>query len=90
MEKARKNTKEFYLKEKERTNTVLEELNEFGKIEEHLLKFIKSVGRKLPRLYSLSKVHKENIPVRPILSMSRCFSWKWPVMTAKYFNIMTF
>ena len=85
MEKARKNTKEFYLKEKERTNTVLEELNEFGKIDEHLLKFIKSVGRKLPRLYSLSKVHKENIPVRPILSIVQMFQLEMACYDSKIF-----
>lgn len=30
---------------------------------------MKSVGGKLPRLYGLAKVHKKNIPVRPVLSM---------------------
>ena len=58
-----------FLKEEEKINTVLEELNEHGKIDEKLLKSIKSVGGQLPRLYGLAKVHKENIPVRPVLSM---------------------
>ena len=48
MEKARKNSKEFCLKEQERINTVLEELNERGKVDEQFLKSIKSVGGKLP------------------------------------------
>ena len=69
MEKVRKNAKEFCLKEEERINTVLEELNGRGKIDEQFSKSIKSVGGQLPRLYGLAKVHKENIPVRPILSM---------------------
>ena len=59
-----------FLKEEEKINTVLEELNEHGKIDEKLLKSIKSVGGQLPRLYGLAKVHKENTPVRPVLSMA--------------------
>ena len=43
-EKPRKNAKEFCLKEEERITTVLEELNERGKIDEKFLKSIKSVG----------------------------------------------
>ena len=38
MEKACKNAKDFCLKEEERINTVLEELNERGKIDEQFLK----------------------------------------------------
>ena len=69
MEKSRKNAKEFCLKEEERINTVLEELNKRVKVIEKFLKPIKSVGGQLPRLYGLAKVHKENIPVRPVLSI---------------------
>ena len=60
-----------FLKEEEKINTVLEELNEHGKIDEKLLKSIKSVGGQLPRLYGLAKVHKENIRVTPVLSLPR-------------------
>ena len=69
MEKSRKNAKEFCLKEEERINTVLEELNKRVKVIEKFLKLIKSVGGQLPTLYGLAKVHKENIPVRPVLSI---------------------
>ena len=48
MGKTRKNVKEFCLKEEERINTVLEELNKRGKIDEKFLKLIKSVGEQLP------------------------------------------
>ena len=58
------------LKEEERINTILEELNERGKTDEKNLKSKKSVGGQLPRLYGLAKVHKENTPVRPVLSMA--------------------
>ena len=54
-----------------RINTVSEELNEYGKIDEKFLKSIKSVGRQLPRLQGLAKVHKENIPVRLVFSVPR-------------------
>ena len=69
MEKARKNAKEFCIKVEEIINSVLEELNERGTIDKQLLKSIKSAGGQLRRLYGLSKVHKQNIPVRPVLSM---------------------
>ena len=69
MEKSRKNAKEFCLKEEKRINTVSEELNERGKIDEKILKSIKSVGGQLPKLSGLAKVHKENIPVRRVLSI---------------------
>ena len=69
MEKARKNAKEFFIKEEERINSVLQKLNERGKIDKKLLKSIKSVGGQLTRLYDLAKVHKQNIPVRPVFSM---------------------
>ena len=70
MEKARKNAKEFCLKEEERINIFLEDLNGRCKVNEQFLKSIKSVHGQLPRLYGLAKIHKENIPVRPVLSMS--------------------
>ena len=70
LEKSRKNAKKICFKEEERINTILEELNERGKIDEKFLKSIKSVGGQLPRLYGLAKVHKENTPVRPVLSMA--------------------
>ena len=44
-------------------------MNERGKVDENFLKSIKSVGGQLHSLYGLAKVHKENIPVRPVLSM---------------------
>ena len=50
-------------------DTVLGELNECGKIDEQLLKSIKTVGGQLARLYGLVKNHKENISVRTILSI---------------------
>ena len=53
LKKARKNANEFCLKEEERINTVLEELNEQGKIDEQL-KSIKLVGGQLHKLSNSS------------------------------------
>ena len=71
MEKACKNAKEFFIKEEERINSALQELNERGKIDKQLLKSIKSIGGQLTRLFRLAKVHKQSIPVRPVFSMPR-------------------
>ena len=57
LEKFRKNAKELYLKEEERINTVLVELNERCMIDEKFSKSIKSVDGQLPRIYGLAKVH---------------------------------
>ena len=52
----RKNGRELCLKEEDRINSVLHEQ-------------LKSMGGQLPRLYGQAKVHKKNIPLRPVLSM---------------------
>ena len=44
-------------------------MHEQGKIDNQTLKDLKSMRGQLPRLYGLAKVHKKNIPLRPVLSM---------------------
>ena len=65
----RKNGKDLCLKEEDRINSVLQNLHEQGKIDNQTLKDLKSIGGQFPRLYGLAKVHKNNIPARPVLSM---------------------
>ena len=65
----RKNGKDLCLKEEDRINSVLQNLHKQGKIDNQTLKDLKSIGGQFPRLYGLAKVHKNNIPVRPVLSM---------------------
>ena len=65
----RKNGKDLCFKEEERVNTALKELMDAGKIDENLYTELRSTGGQLPRLYGLAKVHKENVPLRPVLSM---------------------
>ena len=65
----RKNAKDVTLKEEERIHAILTSLKEEGKIDEDLFNKVKPRGSQAPRLYGLAKVHKANIPVRPVLSM---------------------
>ena len=65
----RKNAKNPILKEEERVNGILKDLLDNKKIKKALYDKIKPVGSQPPRLYGLAKVHKENVPMRPVLSM---------------------
>ena len=65
----RKIPKEMCLKEEEHINNALQDLSKEGKIDGKTLKELKPTGRKLPRLYGLAKVHKNNVPLHPVLSM---------------------
>ena len=68
-EKPRKNAIHPVLKEEERVKGILKTLLEEGKIDEALYEQIRPRGSQPARLYGLAKVHKNNIPVRPVLSM---------------------
>ena len=65
----RKNAKDLCFKEEERINEALESLVETGVLNENLSNEMKSKGGQLPKFYGLAKVHKESVPVRPVLSM---------------------
>ena len=65
----RKNAKHPVLKEEERVIETLSKLKKEGKIDEEMYKSLKPVGSQAPRLYGLAKVHKEDVPLRPIVSM---------------------
>ena len=65
----RKNAKDLCFKEEERINEALENLVETGVLNGNLSNEMKSKGGQLPKLYGLAKVHKESVPVRPVLSM---------------------
>ena len=67
--KPRKNTKNPVVKEEERIVKELKELLAERKISEGLYNELKPIGSQPPRLYGLAKVHKDDIPVRPVLSM---------------------
>ena len=65
----RKNAKDITLKEEERIQSTLTAMKNANKIDEELFNKIKPRGSQPPRLYGLGKVHKANIPLRPVLSM---------------------
>ena len=67
--KERKNAKNPILKEEERIQEILKDLLNKGEINKNLYNNMKPKGSQPPRLYGLAKVHKNNIPVRPVLSM---------------------
>jgi hypothetical protein len=57
---------------KEMEKTVIMELSSLkasGVLIAEMVARLKEIGSKMPRLYGLPKLHKENIPLRPILSM---------------------
>ena len=65
----RKNAKDCVIKEEERVTTMLTEFHREGKIDDELLNKLKPIGSQPPRLHGLAKVHKNGVPVRPVLSM---------------------
>ena len=69
LEKPRKNSRDFVLKEEDRINEALNSLKDDGKISNELYEQMKSKGGQPPRLYGTAKVHKVPIPLRPVLSM---------------------
>ena len=69
MKKIRSNEKSPILKEEERITNVLKDLKSKGKIDDKLFNRMKPTGSQPARLYGLAKVHKQDTPMRPVLSM---------------------
>ena len=69
LEKPRSNAVPFIMKEEEDIIELLEDLLAKQEISQKAFDMMKPVGSKPPRLYGLAKVHKKDIPVRPVLSM---------------------
>ena len=65
----RKNAKNPILKEEERINAALKTLFDTGKLSKDVYNKLKPIGSQPPRLYGLAKVHKSDMPLRPVLSM---------------------
>ena len=62
-----KNAKEICVNEEQRINNVLQDFYKEDKIVEKTLKKLKLTGGQLPRLYELTKVHKNNVPLQPVI-----------------------
>ena len=69
VDNTRKNAKHPVLKEEERVTNILKNLFQEGKLDQALYEWMRPKGSQPARLYGLAKVHKKNIPVRPVLSM---------------------
>ena len=85
----RKNEKHPVLKEEERIQSVLKNLKNSGKITEALYDRIKPVGSQPARLYGLAKIHKANVPLRPILSMPGSAYHKISLQVADWLSVVT-
>ena len=69
IENSRKNAKNPVLKEEEWIIDILKSLKTKEKISENMYNRLRPSGSQPARLYGLVKVHKEDIPMRPVLSM---------------------
>ena len=56
-------------KEEERICKTLKNLQREGQIDKELFNELKPVGNQPPHLYGLAKVDKDDVPLRPVLSM---------------------
>ena len=69
LEITRKNQKNPVIKEENRIRDKLKYLLQNGKIDQELYQSLKPRGSKPAQIYGLAKVHKIDIPLRPIVSM---------------------
>ena len=84
----RKNAKDLCFKEEERINEALENLVETGVLNENMSNGMKSKGGQLPKLYGLAKVHKESVPVIPVLSMPCSPYYKLAEKVTKWLSVI--
>ena len=84
----RKNAKDLCFKEEERINEALKNLVETGVLNENLSNEMKSKGGQLPKLYGLAKVHKESVPIRPVLSIPGSPYYKLAEKVAKWLSVI--
>ena len=76
------------LKEEERITKTLKSLLNKGQIDETLYEQLRPRGSQPARLYGLAKVHKNNVPVRPVLSMPGSAYYKVAEYIAKCLSVI--
>ena len=81
-------TKHPLLKEEERISDILREMKEEGKIGNELYERLKPKGSQPARLYGLAKVHKQDTPVRPVLSMPGSVYYNVAKQVAKWLSFI--
>ena len=84
----RKNAKNPVLREEERVTNFLNDLLENKKIKAELHEKLRPTGSQPPRLYSLAKVHKNDTPLRPVLSMPGSAYYKIAKKTADWLSVV--
>ena len=84
----RKNAKHPVLKEEERITNILKSLLKEGRITQTVYEQMKPKGSQPARLYGLAKVHKQNIPMRPVLSMPGSAYHKVALYVAKCLSLV--
>jgi Reverse transcriptase (RNA-dependent DNA polymerase) len=84
IEKFRKNGKLHPLKDDEYLSSLLLKLANNNHINKDVAKKLKPVGSQPAKLYGLPKVHKEGVPMRPVLSMIRTSQYE----IAKFLDVM--
>ena len=83
-----KNEKDPVLKKEERIFSLLRKLNRENKISDLLFKKLKPVGSQPPSLYGLAKVHKHEIPMRPVRSMPSSAYFKIAVQVSEWLSVV--
>ena len=84
----RKNAKNPVIKEHERIVDELKELHKSGKIDEEMLAKLRPTGSHPARFYGSAKVHKKEIPTRPILSMPGTAYHNIAEQTTKWLSVV--
>ena len=88
LETRRKNAKHPVFKEEERVKDILTKLRKKQKISEELYHTMKPRGSQPARLYGLAKVHKKDIPVRPVLSMPGSAYHRVAIKIAEWLSVV--
>jgi len=84
----RKNEKYPIPKEEERVTSLLKKLKDRNKITDTLFDKLKPTGSQPPRLYGLAKIHKDSVPVRPVLSMPGSAYYNIANQVAKWLSVV--
>ena len=88
LQNSRKNAKHPVVKEENRVKNILTSLPKEGKIDEELYYSTIHRGSQPVRLYGLAKVHKKDIPVRPVLSIPGCAYHKVAIRVAEWLSVV--
>ena len=63
-------------RQKNRLINILRSIKSEGRLEDHIYKKMYPTGASSPKLYGLPKIHKQNIPLRPIVSSQGSVSYE--------------